>query len=56
MATIDPCDFDLVEIGRRIQARDLSSLTATRAILDRIGRLDRRLKSYAIVTANLALS
>ena len=56
MATIDPCDFDLVEIGRRIQARELSSLTATRAVLDRIGRLDRRLKSYAIVTANLALS
>jgi len=56
MATIDPCDFDLVEIGRRIQARELSSLTATRTVLDRIGRLDRRLKSYATVTANLALS
>ena len=55
MATIDPCHFDLVEIGRRIQARELSSLTATRTVLDRIGRLDRRLKSYATVTADLAL-
>ena len=55
MATIDPCDFDLVEIGRRIQARELSSLTVTRAILDRIVRLDRRLKSYATVTADSRL-
>src|SRR5215468_9923320 len=56
MATIDPCHFNLVEIGRRIQTRELSSLSATRAILDRIVRLDRRLKSYATVTADLALS
>ena len=54
MATIEPCHFDLVEIGPRIQARELSSLTATRAVLDRIGRLDRRF--YATVTAILALS
>ena len=56
MATVDPCYLDLVEIGRRIQARELSSLTATRAILDRIARLDPSLKSYATVTADLALS
>ena len=56
MATVDPCHFDLVEIGRRIQARELSSLTATRAVLDRIARLDSRLKSYATVTADLALA
>src|SRR5262245_45042238 len=55
MATVDPCHFDLVEIGRRIQARELSSLTVTRAVFDRIERLDRRLKSYATVTADLAL-
>ena len=56
MATVDPCGFDLLEIGRRIQAREHSSLSTTRAILDRIARLDRRLKSYATITADLALS
>ena len=56
MATVDPCHFDLVEMGRRIQSRKLSSLTLTRAILDRIARLDGQLKSYATVTADLALS
>jgi amidase len=56
MVTIDPCHFDLVEIGRRIQTGEFSSLAVTRAVLDRIARLDRRLKSYATVTADLALS
>jgi amidase len=56
METIDPSHFDLIEVGRRIQTREFSSLTATRAVLDRIARLDPRLKSYATVTADLALS
>ena len=56
MVTFDPCQFDLVEIGRRIQTGEFSSLAVTRAVLDRIARLDPRLKSYATVTADLALS
>src|SRR6476646_3140504 len=55
MATVDPCHFDLIEIGRRIQAKQLSSQAVTTAVLDRIARLDGRLKSYATITADLAL-
>jgi amidase len=45
----------LVELGQRIQKRELSSVQATQAQLDRIARLDGRLKSYAYVTATSAL-
>ena len=46
---------ELVEVGRRIQKRDLSSVQATQAQLDRIASLDGRLKSYAHVMAASAL-
>lgn len=48
--------LDLVEVGRRIQARQLSSVDVTQAVLDRIARLDPRLKCYATLTADLALA
>jgi amidase len=48
--------LDLVEVGRRIQARQLSSLDVTQAILDRIAQLDPRFKSYAKLTPDLALA
>jgi amidase len=41
----------LVELGTRIQKRELSSVQATEAQLDRIATLDGRLKSYAHVMA-----
>src|SRR5882762_9011833 len=47
---------ELVEVGRRIQKRELSSVEATQAQLERIARLDGRLKSYAYVMASSALS
>jgi hypothetical protein len=56
MASDDLCLLDLVEIGRRIQARQLSSVEVTQAVLDRIARLDGRLKSYVTLTADLALA
>ncbi|MFL6651797.1 MAG: amidase [Sulfurifustaceae bacterium] len=49
------CYLGLVEVGQRIRARQLSSVAVTRAILERIARLDVRLKSYATVTAETAL-
>ena len=56
MASGDLCLLDLVEIGRRIQAKQVSSVEVTRAILDRISRFDGRLKSYATLTSELALT
>jgi amidase len=56
MAPNDVCLVDLVEIGRRVQARQLSSVEVTHAVLDRIARHDGRLKSYATLTADLALA
>ena len=56
MTSDDLCYLDLVEAGRRIQARQLSSTEVTQAVLDRIARLDPRLKSYATLTPDLALA
>lgn len=50
------CYLDLIEVGRRIRAREPSSVEITRAMLDRIAQLDLRLKSYATVTPELALA
>ena len=46
---------ELVEIGRLVQKRELSSVAATQAQLDRIGQLDGQLKSYAYVMTASAL-
>ena len=46
---------ELVEVGQRIQKRDLSAVEATQAQLDRIARLDGKLKSYAHVMGSSAL-
>jgi amidase len=56
MASDDLCYLGLVEVGRRIQARQVSSAEVTQAVLDRIARLDGRLRSYATLTADLALA
>lgn len=55
MTQEDLCYLDLTEVGRRIRARELSSVDVTRAMLDRIAQLDGQLKSYATVTPELAL-
>jgi amidase len=47
--------LSLCDVAQRIRSRQLSSVEVTRAILDRIDKLDRKLKSYAIVTADHAL-
>ncbi len=48
--------LSLNEVARQIRGRKLSSLEATRAMLDRIARIDPDLKSYATATPERALS
>lgn len=47
--------LSLDEVARRLKARSLSSVEATRTILDRIEKLDPKLKSYATMTSEHAL-
>ena len=56
MTSDELCYLDLVEAGRRIQARQLSSLEVTQAMLDRIGRFEPRFKCYVKPTPELALT
>src|SRR5262245_50561782 len=55
MASDDLCLLDLADVGHKIQAGKLTSVEVTEAVLDRISRYDGRLKSYATLTADLAL-
>ena len=48
--------LSLDEVARRLKARQLSSVEATRSMLDRIAEVDPVLKSYATVTAERALA
>jgi amidase len=48
--------LSLDEVARRLKARELSSVELTGAMLDRIGKVDPGLKSYATVTADRALA
>jgi amidase len=47
---------ELLEISKRIQSRQISSVEATQAQLARIAQLDPSLKSYATVMADHALA
>lgn len=55
MAQSDLHYLELLDIGRRIQSKEISSVEATRAQLDRIAALDSTLKSYALVMGDAAL-
>ena len=48
--------LELLDVGRQIQAQEISPVEVTRAQLDRIADLDGQLKSYAVVLADLALA
>jgi amidase len=48
--------LSLDEVARRLKARKLSSVEATKALLGRIERFDPKLKSYARVTPERALA
>lgn len=49
-------DLELAEMAALIRSREVSPVTATRAILDRIAALDGGLRSYVQVTAEAALA
>ncbi|MFL5801752.1 MAG: amidase [Roseiflexaceae bacterium] len=49
------CYTDIATLGWRYRSRALSPVEATRAVLDRIGRLDRRLNSFITVLEQPAL-
>ncbi len=55
MTLIDLHYLSLIDVGRLIQSRALSSVEVTRAMLERIGRLDGALGSYATLTPERAL-
>jgi amidase len=48
--------LSLDEVARRVKARKLTSVDATRAVLDRIQHVDPKLKSYATLTPERALA
>lgn len=53
-----PAEFhylSLAEVARRLGAREITSVDATRAVLDRIQKYDPRLAAYATLTADRAL-
>jgi amidase len=56
MANTDLHYLELLEIGQRIQSKELSPVEATRAQLDRIQQLDGQLMSYATVMADQAMA
>src|SRR4051795_12647075 len=56
MATTDLHYLGLVDVGRKIQAKELSPVEATKAMLGRIEKLDSKLKSFAHVMADSALA
>ncbi|NQW52030.1 MAG: amidase [Rhodospirillales bacterium] len=48
--------LSLDEVARRLKARKLTSVELTRSMLDRIGKFDPKLGSYATLTADRALA
>lgn len=56
MTATDLHYLGLVEVGQKIQAKALSPVEATKAMLQRIEKLDGQLKSFAYVMADSALA
>ena len=48
--------LNLTDVARKVQSRELSSVEVTRHMLERIDRLDGKLRSYATVIADIALA
>jgi amidase len=56
MADEELAYLELTEVARRIRAGELSAVAVTKAMLDRIARLDGTLGSYALVLPEQALA
>ncbi len=54
MATSDLAYMGLIELGAALKSRKLSPVEVTRAMLDRIGALDKTLRSYVTLMADSA--
>ena len=48
--------LSLDEVARRLKAHKLSSVEATQSMLDRVAKVDPKLKSYATLTPERALA
>lgn len=55
MTPADLCFLGLIDIGKCIRARQISSAEVTRTLMERVARLESQLGSYATVTPELAL-
>jgi aspartyl-tRNA(Asn)/glutamyl-tRNA(Gln) amidotransferase subunit A len=55
-AASDPAQLDLGDAARGVRARSLSPVDLTKACLERIDRLDRRLNAFITVTPERALA
>ena len=56
MAKTDIHYLELLQVGQRIQSREMSSEDVTRTLLHRIDSVDTGLHSYATLMAEQALS
>ena len=56
MAATDLHYLGLVQVGQKLQAKELSPVEVTKAMLGRIDKLDGKLKSFAYVMADSALA
>ena len=55
MTADELCALTLSEVSARIAGREVSPVTVTEAVLDRIGRLDPHLNAFITVTGETAL-
>ncbi len=55
-ATTDLCFLTLSELGERIRSKDVNPVEATRAVLERIERLNPKLNAYITVMAEQAMA
>ncbi|MEQ9642216.1 MAG: amidase [Alphaproteobacteria bacterium] len=55
MAKTDLTQLELTDVARRLAKKEVSPVELTKAVLRRIEKTDKKLSSYALVTADLAL-
>ena len=55
MAKTDLTQLELIDVAGRLARKEVSPVELTNAVLKRIEKLDKKLSSYALVTADHAL-
>src|ERR1043166_260190 len=56
MAGDDVCELSLIDLGKALAARELSSVEAVTAVLARLDRLEPELNAFITVTREIALA